>query len=336
MSFLKSIKKFILPDSGGIEEDRNPNQLIVDELVFAFNESIKKRSTRANLICDTAYAVYVPQNYHKEIEQTFGILTQEVVEKFNEVILNKTRREKAMKFRPIANNWSFDLIPLSEEGMDDSFAEDDPEGVVTYDELEERFVAVRSSLVANDLYNFTSSAETEVLKTNQSQINTKENKMRKLRLDAIIGLKPGGNGYTYPIDVPGVTNSGEGMKAESVAKKGGGVYATLKSGELDVNFIDGRGALYQSFDITLNQFFVGGPSGSSTYNGYPVIKLSSEKVMNPHMEFMRDQNANFFLKAYGDVKISSLPVRKGEWVRVPDRNASIMISGDIELIFNKK
>lgn len=332
MSFLDRMKDIILPKpSIGIKTPRkNKVSLIIDEIVYAFEESIELMSTSRTLMFHTAFVAYVPQSYYKDLHLAFGVATQEIVEIFNEKLNERLKKNKSLKFMPIYDFWSFDIIPLKEEGVDIP-DEDNPESKVTYEELEERFVAVRSSLVPNELYNFSTTADDDEVKTNQSQPNSKCNRIQKLSIGAIRGLKPSGNGYSYPINL----NGGE-ITASNTPATNDKVLAILKSAEDNVNFIDIQGNKYQSLDIKLSGFFVGGASASTMYQGKPMVRLDSESIQSPHFEIKQNSNGAFLIRPIGHVELSQIPIPKNEWSRLSDRNASIKINGNIELIFNKK
>lgn len=330
MSLLENIKNMILPQLGSMGgSKRNKSSLIIDELVYAFEESVERMSTPRSLMFHTAYVVYVPKNYYNELHLAFGVITKEVTDIYQEKLKEKLKRNKNLKFSPLFDSWSFDIIALAEEGRDTP-DNDNPDSTVTYEELEEKFVAVRSCAVPNDIYNFTTLTDDDEIRTNKSQPNSKYGRIQRLSIGAIRGLKANGTGYMYPINLNGIDVSPDNNPVTSK------VLAVLKSAEENVSFIDSQGKTYKSVDIELTDLFVGGSSASAMYQGVPMIRLNSETVLSPHFEIKQNADGAFYIRPLGDVEQGQIPLRKNEWARLSNKNASIIINGNIELIFNKK
>ncbi|MDE5634787.1 MAG: hypothetical protein K2I52_00595, partial [Muribaculaceae bacterium] len=91
-----------------------------------------------------------------------------------------------------------------------------------------------------------------------------------------------------------------------------------------------------SIDVRLQSFFIGGASASTMYQGKPMVRLDSESVLSPHCEIRQDEDGAFYIRPIGPVEQGLIPMKKNEWCRLSDKNASIKINGNIELIFNKK
>ena len=336
MGIIDKFKNIIMPGAGDspyTKAERNRMTLIVDELMYAFNESLEHMSTSRSLMFHTAFVVYVPFGYYQEINKAFGYITKEVVENFHDRIRRLLNRKKSeMKFCPLSEKWSFDLIPLMEHGSDTPY-EDNPDSRLTYEELEERFVAVRSSAVPEQAYNFEFCNDDDIIKTNRSQPNSRLNQMENLSIAAVRGLKPSGQGYEYPMldltggQVASSSGRGDGNRTHKLA--------TLKCAEDNVDFLDSRNNKYKILDIQVPDFFVGGNSASSTYQGRPMLRLNSDQVMSPHFEIRRQPDGAFYIRAIGYVEQGNIEMPRGEWKRLSDRNASLNVNGIIELIFNK-
>lgn len=332
MDFLEKLKNIILPNpvTSGNTRRKNKVSLVIDELIYAFDESVERMMTSRSLMFHTAFVVYVPKSYYTEIHLAFGVITQEVTEIFHEKLNEMLRRNKSLKFTPLFDSWSYDIISLGEDTCDIP-DEENPESRVTYEELEEKFVAVRSCPVPNDRYDFTALSDDDEVKTNQSQPNSKFNRIQRLSIGAIRGLKPSGNGYSYPINLNGgdvISNN-----ASSNSEK---VLAVLKTADDNINFLDNQGAKYKSIDIKLSSFFIGGTSASTMYQGKPMVRIDSESVQSPHCEIKQDLDGAFYIRPIGPVEQGMIPMKKNEWSRLSDKNASIKLNGTIELIFNKK
>lgn len=332
MSFIAKLKNIILPKpvSNGTTNGKNKVSLVIDELVYAFEESLERMMTPRSLMFHTAYVVYVPKSYYKEIHLAFGIITQEVTEIFHEKLNDLLKRNRSLRFTPLFDSWSFDIISLGED-TSDTPDEDNPDSAVTYEELEEKFVAVRSFPVPNEMYNFNLHSDDDEVMTNRSQPNSKFNSIQRLSIGAIRGLKPSGNGYTYPINL----NGGD-VTLNTTQANDDRVLAVLKSAEDGINFLDNQGARYKSIDVRLSCFFLGGKSASTMYQGKPMVRIDSEAVLCPHCEIRQDGDGAFYIRPIGIVEQGQIPMKKNEWARLSDRNASLKLNGNIELIFNKK
>lgn len=313
------IKKALLPlfDGNGIHSGKKGNNrgnLVVEELTFAFNDSIELIGN--TLLFHTAFVAYVPKEYYNNLHTTFGIIAQETREIFEKIVSEKLAANKKLKCTPLDNKWSFDIISL-DEGCEISD--------VSYEDLEEQFVAVRSSLKSADRFDFSGLSDGDVIKTNRSKPSSTFNRMQFLNPDAIRGLKPSGNGYAYPIMINGVP----------VGEVGGTdkVLASLKSD--GATMLNQFGDKISTVAIRVADIWVGGSSAATSYQGLPVLRINSEEVMNPHFRIRQTDKGCFEIYPIGNVKLGPIPLDKKQWTRLPDRNASIQIN-DIELIFNKK
>lgn len=330
MIFLDKLKNIILPKPvlNSTTGKKNKVSLIIDELVYKFDESVERMSSQRSLMFHTAYVVYVPKIYYNEIHLAFGVITQEITEILHEKLNDLLKKNKSLKITPLFDSWSFDIISLGEDTSDIP-DEENPDSKVTYEELEEKFVAVRSFPVPNEMYDFNSLSDDDEVKTNQSQPNSKYNRIQRLSIGAIRGLKPSGSGYSYPINL----NGGDVTLTQVNNDK---VLAVIKSAEDRIQFLDNQGAKYKSLDVRLKCFFIGGASASTMYQGKPMVRLDSEAVQCPHCEISQDGDGAFYIRPIGPVEQGQIPMKKNEWSRLSDRNASIKINGNIELIFNKK
>lgn len=342
MGIMRRIKGIILPGlaNAGGGAGKNMNEMVMEELVYAFRESITRMSTRKSLICHTAYVVYVPMRYYKELLTVFGILTKDAVDTFHEELLDRLKKNRSLKFETASESWSFDLHGLGEDTQDTP-DEENPDSTVTYEDLEENFVAVRSFVLSNEMYDFSACSEDEVVKTNRSQPNSTFNKMQRLSVRAIIGLRPNGTGYSYPITLAGGSSAAGGNAAGgsvpgSAASVGDRVLAVLESAEEGVHFTDAMGRTFKAIDISLPDFYIGGSSARSAYQGKPMLKLDSEAVQSPHLHIRQDEQGDFYICPIGPVEQGGIVMAKNRWTRLANKHASIKINGNIELTFNKK
>lgn len=340
MDIITKLKNVILPRKAVAADTtsrrRNNVSLIIDELLFAFNESIESMSTNRNLMFHTAYVVYVPMRYYKDLHLSFGVISSEAAERFVEILQERMRRNKTLKYTPISETWSFDIIPLREDSSDTPDSEN-PDSRVTYEDLEEHFVAVRSTLVSAELYNFNAIDDDTTVRTNRSQPSSKYNRVQRLSVSAIRGLKPGGNGYSYPITLAQSPARQTPAATSPVAqRRPGTARASLTCQDNDLWFTDGSGNKFQSLDMEVDHFFVGGSTAADTYHGKPMVRLNAEDVLTPHFEIKLDSDNAFYIRTIGAITMCQLPVQAGHWLRLPDNKATITINGEYQLEFNKR
>lgn len=335
MDFFSKLKNIILPKPymGRESAKRNKVSLVIDEIVYAFEESIEQMSTERTLMFHTAYVVYVPHRNYRDLHLAFGVATQEVVERFNDILVEKLKKNKDLRLKPICDSCCFEIIPLKEAGEDIPDA-DDPDSKVTYEDIEENFVAVRSSLAPNNLYDFSTIDEDDELKTNCSRPGSLFQKVQKLKYKAIIGLTPDGRGYSYRINDDGFIEQVSSNSSTDVSS-GSDVIATLKSCD-GVYFLDNHNKKFAEFDISLTDMFFGGRSASPMYQGKPMVALDSETIQSPHFEIRRDTDGGFYIRPIGDVEVNQIPATRNKWTRLSDKNTTIKLNGSIEFVFNKK
>lgn len=331
MSLLENFMNMILPRLGSIGgSKKNKSSLIIDELIYAFEESVKRSSTERSLMFHAAYVVYVPKNCYDEILFAFGVITKEAAGIFQEKLNQILKRNKNLNFSPIYNFWDFDIIALDKGGMDTPF---NPDSVVTYEELEEKFIAVRSFPIPKDIDKCNSMSLTEdddEIRTNKSQPNSKYERCQKLGDSVKLGLKENGSGYRYLINLNGSDLTTDN---NTVTSK---VLAVLRIEDDNVSFVGNLSETYKRINIKHTRIFIGGSSASTMYQGTPMYRLNSEAVLSPHFEIKKDADDVFYIRPFGDVTQGQIHLTKNEWARLSNKNASIIIDGNIELIFNKK
>lgn len=324
--FNPSAQGDMLPDRKAAK--RNKNSLLIEEIEYAFRESVEEMSTDRSLMFHCAFAAYVPQSYYRDLHLSFGVITQELVERFNEIIAEKLKKNKDMRVKPIFDYWSFDIIPLG-SGCSDTPDQENPDSIVTYDDLEENFVAVRSSLVPSELYDFSTTSASHEVKTNRSQPNSKRDQLSILNIGAIQGLKPNGRGFQYPIAL-------ESASPAEPAQPRAGAKCSIEVVDVEYTFSYGKGGgRHRKIEMNVPTFYIGGATAATTYQGAPMVSLSSESVMNPHIQIRLDSDGQFKIKAFGPAKVNRKNLTPNEWTLLSSYNSSIILN-DIELTFNRK
>lgn len=326
------ISRLFNPGPGGVSSSdrkgakKNKNSLLINEIEYTFRESIEERSTERHLLFDCAYVAYVPQKYYRDIHLSFGVITQELVERFHEILTDKLKKDKDLKFKPVYGFWSFDIIPLN-IGSSDTPDNDNPDSIVSYEDLEENFVAVRSSLIPSDLYDFTATDAKSEVRTNRSQPNSKRDQLSVLNIGAIQGLKPNGRGFQYPIDLE---IGGETPSASKLGTK-----CSIEIADGDVYFSYGKEVgKHRIIEMSVPSFYIGGATASSKYQGNPMVSLSSEAVLSPHVQIRLDADGKYKIKGFAPIRVNGADKPANEWVTLSDKNSYFFIN-DIELHFNR-
>lgn len=318
----------------GTTKGDNIIAIVIDEVMFEFHKSFNRyKALKRNLTCHTAYAVYVPPKYYKEVKNAFAVITKDIKEEF-EAILNKELSNRTnIKFCSVDNVWSFDIFKV-DKGVSYVRDKDNPDEKVTYEEVVEKFVAVRSEICTDRLYDFTNISDDDEIETNSSQPNSKQRRIQ-VSMGAIRDLRPGINGeHEYPIKL-------KGSILESVQTHGSRVLATLKIVHDTVRFIDVRGFEYKTYTIDdrNTDFYIGGSSAATSSQGKEMIRLSSETIMSPHLEIKLDEtdpDGSFMIRAIGQVRLNRIPLPVNEWRKLSNDNLPILLNDSVEIIFSKK
>lgn len=331
-NFIEILKNIILPtpmsNNRGVKSNAS---LIVEELVYVFKKSIERMSTERTLMFDSAFVAYIPKSYFTKIHPYFGYITAEVSERYNDILGGILKRDKHMKFAPLSDEWSFDLIPIPPKG-EDTPDESNPEITVTSEELEEKFVAAFSFPVEKEKFNFSDLSDDEEVKTNQSQPNSKVRRMQVLKIEAIRGLKDNGIGFHHKIKVKRQEECVQTGRHEAKDKS----QLILHVSGSPARFLRPDGEKCNEIKLNFAQFYIGGSSASYSYNGLNMIRLDAEEVLSPHLEIKKESDGSFFLMAIGPVLLDNAVMQKNKWTRLPDKKATVRLNGNIEVVISKK
>lgn len=320
------IKKFLSKVMGQTE---NKPTKIVNRLVDELNKSIASWTIGdSTLAFHTAFVVYVPEKDYKDILSLFGLITKDVSVKFNDILRKTLKRNPSLKYETIADNWAFVLDKLGEGNLDcpDLDKKDD---IVTYDEVIKEFAAIRS-YPSNNLRE--SSLISKVKEADQdgtgSGIGGNSNKEKALVL--CIGpvknnLNDTGNGFNWPIDVVGNVND------YNLEDK---IAPTIVNVEILSKKIHFEGQNIKICRISLARFFIGGSSSEDIYAGTPIVKLSTDKILNPHIE-IKVENKRIYIRSLAPTSLCgrNLVPRSKVWEKMPLEDAYVKLNNEIELKF---
>lgn len=110
------LKKWLLPDE---EEEVKilTNQMLVDQVMESFRETIARESFNKRMMYDCSYLILMrPEDYHRSELRLAGI-TEGILDEFYDYI--KLKKDQYPKFDPIGNYWDFQYCP-SEKGVDNA------------------------------------------------------------------------------------------------------------------------------------------------------------------------------------------------------------------------
>ena len=113
---LDKIKRWLLPDEDE-QEKRLTNQVLVDQVVASFKETIDRESFNKRMMYDCSYLVLMrPEDYHHAELRLAGI-TEGILDEFYEYINEK--KNQYPRYDPIGSFWDFQYCP-ADKGIDNT------------------------------------------------------------------------------------------------------------------------------------------------------------------------------------------------------------------------
>ena len=113
---LNKIKKWLLPDEEE-EQKKLTNQILVNQVVESFKETIERESFNKRMMYDCSYLILMrPEDYHHAELRLAGI-TEGILDEFYEYINEK--KSQYPRYDPIGSFWDFQYCP-AEKGIDNS------------------------------------------------------------------------------------------------------------------------------------------------------------------------------------------------------------------------
>ena len=113
---LDKIKKWLLPDEEE-QEVRLTNQMLVDQVVESFKETIERESFNRRMMYDCSYLILMrPEDYHHAELRLAGI-TEGILDEFYDYI--QLKKAEYPRYEPIGSFWNFQYCP-AEKGIDNT------------------------------------------------------------------------------------------------------------------------------------------------------------------------------------------------------------------------
>lgn len=299
---------------------------IVDGLVQELQNSIRKWTIGdSTLLFSTAYVVYLPSMFYKDIWPVYGLITKDASNKFNNLLERYLKQNPSLSYYPFSKNWGFVLNELS-EGQSDIPDPDNKEDIVSYDEVIKKQMVIKSyptDEARKPLLNFSFREETPEGTIRNHRNSTRDKAMILCIGDVKQNLSDGGDGFVWPINF---------VKKESIIsnEQHGKTAVKIEICTDGINFVGSSKASMS--EIALSRFYIGGMNSEDIYNGLPVIKINSDKVFCPHFEVRVDSNIiNIRALALTTLCGKNITPKVDEWTQLPIENAFLHLNNEVEL-----
>lgn len=140
---LNKIKKWLLPDEEE-EVKRLTNQILVDQVVASFKETIDRESFNKRMMYDCSYLILMrPEDYHHAELRLAGI-TEGILDEFYSYINEK--KSQYPRYDPIGSFWDFQYCP-AEKGVDNTDIEPGSVQVVSAPTSEKSWMELSSEQI---------------------------------------------------------------------------------------------------------------------------------------------------------------------------------------------
>lgn len=110
------IKKWLLPDEGE-EAKILTNQILVDQVVESFKETIQRESFNKRMMYDCSYLILMRPEDYKRSELRLAGITEGILDEFYDHI--DFMKQQYPRYEPIASFWDFQFCP-AEKGVDNT------------------------------------------------------------------------------------------------------------------------------------------------------------------------------------------------------------------------
>ncbi|MGN7786463.1 hypothetical protein ACTJIJ_18160 [Niabella sp. 22666] len=140
---LNKIKKWLLPDEEE-EEKRLTNQVLVNQVVESFKETIERESFNKRMMYDCSYLILMrPEDYHHAELRLAGI-TEGILDEFYSHI--NEMKSQYPRYDPIGSFWDFQYCP-AEKGVDNTEIEPGSVQVVSAPTSEKSWMELSSEQI---------------------------------------------------------------------------------------------------------------------------------------------------------------------------------------------
>lgn len=366
MSLLSKIGKFFapepepeLPESTGsgpvaINTSSVTMQQIYDALEENFRESVAQLSTKYNLLYNTSFTIYLKADNFTSIQQALPFLADGAEQMLVEKSRAEIEKRHLSKYQPHSRYWQFQLVEIPEDALI---------GDVNMDDIgSEALIQISSELFPpTDEDKAGGSGDGRVVQTIHGvsslkaikncinpEILTKLDLIEQNRIRLILdlyperkatpGQQPNQQVNPGPAPRPNAYQGQQQSRQAGQARQTAPAYLATLVAE-DGCFLEGMtDRQLHTMAITSDEVHVCGRSAGTAAPGVQVFRVSSDRVMTPHIKIRRDPSTGRFqITALGPTKLAQIPLTEGPeaWRSLP-ANSVIMLNGEVQLRFNVK
>lgn len=137
------IKKWLLPDEGE-EAKILTNQILVDQVVESFKETIQRESFNKRMMYDCSYLILMRPEDYKRSELRLAGITEGILDEFYDHI--DFMKQQYPRYEPIASFWDFQYCP-AERGIDNTDLEPGSIQVISAPTIEKSWAELSSEQI---------------------------------------------------------------------------------------------------------------------------------------------------------------------------------------------
>lgn len=360
MSFLKKLTGIIAPgvaatdlpaeEAGGIDPDMVSSDDILEAIGKHFDETVKRMSTRYNLLYHTSFTIYIKAANYAEMSDGFPFLVSGAEKMLVEKVKNEISARRLTDYSPHSQYWEFQLVEIPDDAMlgDEAMEGYERNGLIQ----------IASSVFPASDENDSSPDEGRVVTTVHGvnslkaiknciprEILLKLDVVEKDRVRLLLTLD-GPQRRTAPA-VPAAPAAVETRphvhaaaapqmnQTSAPAPAAAPQYTAVLKAE-DGNFIDSTDKLRHMMAMTTDTVEICGRGGQACNPA--VLRVDSDSIMVPHVRIRRNPSTSRFqIMALGptDLNRHTLSPSADKWTDLPN-NSVIVLDDTVQIRFNPK
>ena len=339
------IKRILL---GKDEEEHTTllsRQELLDRIFNHFLVRMEQETTTEGLLFPTSYVIYLNEVDYANNAETFAYTVKEAAGRMVREV--EKRRQKYRNYQPHARYWQFQFVQFGDDNVLPGI-----DGMVEHLGPKELFVV---STIHPEPEAQEGGMQEHVVGTMHVKDSLSLSRMN-INMCALRGVDIRSKDcFRVPLELQGMQGRpttasplrgnqfGKPMGAEQGNQWGtpicagqGNQLGTPICAELRVSesaFLSGqtRSTVYR---LTSLRMQASGRSDMENRGDVQVARLDNDRVLNPHVELEHLPHERLFrLRAWGDVRLNEVVLRRGVWVPLPNHSA-ILINGEIQLDFS--
>lgn len=326
MSFLSKLKQWLLQDKSESDSQNITRQEMVNEIYRHFEQRFKEETTTESMLFPTAFYIYMNQEDYDQRLQSFSQTVKDVVNKIKQFVNKKNQKYK--NYVPHAKYWLFQFSPMTE----DTFLEGMSDDAST---LEPKQLYIMSAIYPED-NEMAGVSDQRMVGTLHIKNSFKMNNLA-INPNAIIGMDiMGKNRFRVPFNDLNTTTVLPTTEAwQKTSKEKTRAVISLQQQQYCF-FTDRLGGRAFSVNMISDNLYISGKNALYDSNdGAKVVRINSELVLNPHLQFKAENDGSFSVMAYGTARLNEQKMKIGEWTQLPN-NSTILLNDEIQILFKKK